>query len=397
MPWMTDLFYNAALNASWSPFPHRSLHQITLPGTHDSGCFRDQTIANVWSVTQTQTIFQQLAGGIRYFDIRPCFDGNEFWTYHGPLYYGDRLTGADGILNQINLYLNSLAQADRELVVINVSHFYNFTPDLHQQLVLAIQSALQNHLLDYSQASISLFDAPYWQLLSDSVNGVVPWAQNQTPIRSRVVVLYDGALDTPVESFVQENPFFPPQAAGLGTNGFFVLSPKYNSQGDNYNPIYLFDQYSNSADVKDGYISTGMRSDQLVKLRNRAGYPYSAQGHSPGNWPANAVGGVPGILHLLSWTLTPQFKSLNPFSYDPLTAARDYANPLLLDLFCNPNRGWADSYYNLALDPKINIIYVDNYASEWHSNVLSDFNSYAMPVAIAARMNIGPVGPAITW
>ena len=80
MPWMTDLFYDPALEgAPLGPFRNRSLHQITLPGTHDSGCYRDQRISNVYSATQTQDIFQQLAGGVRYFDLRPCARGTTFW------------------------------------------------------------------------------------------------------------------------------------------------------------------------------------------------------------------------------------------------------------------------------------------------------------------------------
>jgi len=395
MPWMTDLFYDVALNAAQNPFRNRPLHQITIPGTHDSGCYRHQLIHDVFSVTQTQTIFQQLAGGIRYFDIRPCYSGNEYWTYHGPAYYGDQLTGEGGILAQIYQYFNSLAPTDRELVVINVSHFYNFTNDLHRQLVQAIQDKLQNHLLRYSQFSINLFDRPYWQLLSNPDNGgAPPVMMDQANMRSRVVVLYDGALDTPVEPYVSDNPFLQTEKDLLGTTGFFVLSPKYKLPNLEQNQIRLFDQYSNKARVEEGYVLSGIRTDQLDKLRNRRKYPYTAQAFSTDNWTQNAVSGVHGTLHLLSWTLTPQ----GSFgTWEPCQAAQDYANPALLDLFSNPRRDWDGICYNPVKDAKINIIYVDNYASERHRNALSPWYNYALPVAIAARMNIGPVGQGVTW
>jgi hypothetical protein len=373
MPWMTDLYYDPALaNTPRGAFPTRPLRQITLPGTHDSGCYRSQTLANVWSQTQTEDIGQQLAGGVRYFDLRPCARGIEFWTYHGPLYWGGELTGADGILEQISDYFDSLAPSDRELVILNISHFYNFTNLLHANLVTAIQAALGPHLVLWNQAQINVFNCAYSQLLSG------PAAQ---PERSRVMVLYDGALDTPVEPYVAGLPF----TGGGGVNGFFVLAPKYAPP----NPLNLFDQYANS-----GRLSV-MSSDQLNKLRQRQNYPYTGQPFNPGNWFANAMHGTAGTLQLLSWTLTPQFSA--SMTWNPVVAAAETTNPALLDLFCDPNGGWAGPYYNPDADPQVNIIYVDNYWSQSHRNPGSSWDRMAIPVAIAARMNVGPVGPRATW
>lgn len=394
MPWMTDLFYDPALEgAPLGPFQNRSLHQITLPGTHDSGCYRDQRISNVYSATQTQDIFQQLAGGVRYFDLRPCARGTEFWTYHGQFYWGGELTGADGILQQIKDYFDSLAPTDRELVILNVSHFYKFTNLLHANLVAAIQATLGPYLVEYTQSNIDLCNCPYWQLLSTPTiaNGPPPGAVAGAVLRSRVLVLYDGALDTPQEAYVMGLPFTAPPN---GIPGFFVVAPKYAAPA---NPIELFDQYSNLGRVEDGYVLSGIRTDQLNKLRNRQNFAYTTQPFNPGNWTANAVGGVAGTLHLLSWTLTPQFSLTLTGTWDPLEAAQQIANPLLLNLFCGANRGWTGVCYNAAADPQINIIYVDDYDSTKHHNAGSPWNGMAIPVAIAARMNVGPVGERNTW
>ncbi|MES2947634.1 MAG: hypothetical protein V4858_03740 [Pseudomonadota bacterium] len=394
MPWMTDLFYDPALvGAPLGSFQNRPLHQITLPGTHDSGCYRDQRISNVYSATQTQDIFQQLAGGVRYFDLRPCSRGIEFWTYHGQFYWGGQLTGADGILQQIADYFESLAPTDRELVIVNMSHFYQFTNLLHANFVAAIRAALDDYLVEYTQTNIDLCNCPYWQLLSTPpiANGPPPGAIAGAVLQSRVLILYDGALDTPQEAYVTGLPFTAPPN---GIPGFFVVAPKYAAPA---NPIELFDQYSNLGRVEDGYVLSGIRTDQLNKLRNRQNFAYSTQPFSPGNWTPNAVGGVAGALHLLSWTLTPQFSLTITGTWDPLEAAQLYANPLLLNLFCGPNRGWAGFCYSAAADPQINIIYVDDYASTKHQNAASPWNGMAIPVAIAARMNVGPVGQANTW
>ncbi|MYM81311.1 hypothetical protein GTP44_04975 [Duganella sp. FT50W] len=400
MPWMTQLFYSDVPTAPLPAFPQRPLSQITLPGTHDSGCYRNQLVSNVLSATQTQDIFHQLAGGIRYFDLRPARHNNDFWTYHGLAYWGGKLTGADGILNQVREYLDSLASSDRELIILNFSHFYKFTLDDHIDLVDAINASLSRYLVPYTQSDIHAFAAPYWQLLAEPAPGgtVPPAVMAGAAMRSRVLILYDGALDTPQEPYVAGLPFTPPAGHhGLGMPGFFVLTPKYAPPA---NPIQLFDQYSNRGRVDDQQalgqvLLGGIRSDQLNKLRARQNYAYTTQPFNPGFWGANAVGGVPGTLHLLSWTLTPQFSVST--TWEPLTAAREVTNPQLLDLFCGPGRGWAGVCYNALRDPQINIIYVDDYASIRHRTGGSPWYDVALPVAIAARMNVGPVGDGSTW
>lgn len=398
MPWLTDLFHDPVLDQSpRGPFRDRMLSQISLPGTHDSGCYRDQRLSNVYAATQTQDIFQQLAGGVRYFDLRPCKSGDEFWTYHGPLYWGGRLTGADGILQQIRAYLDSLAPTDREIIILNVSHFSKFSDAMHDELIDAIRNTLGDYLVPYTQQDINIFSCPYWQLLCDPVaRGFPPPVANPLAMRSRVLVLYDGALDTPPTSYLELWPAVPYQ-------GFFLLSPKYPNVHENQ--IALFDQYSKSAMLEDGFVYSGMRANQLHKLRNRVRYRYTEQtwrelddpNFDPGYWTANAVGGVPGTLHLLSWTLTPQFAATVTGTWDPLVAARDQANPMLLDVFCGPGRDWAGTCYDALHDAQINIIYVDHYASVRHQNAGSPWDGMAMPVAIAARMNVGPVGEGNTW
>lgn len=362
--WMTTL-WNAGIG-----FNTRPLRQITIPGTHDAGCYVHHTYGDTLSRTQTQDIGGQLAGGIRYFDIRPYqanyISGRSFWTYHGP-YSGGQIDGLNGILAQVaNFMANVLVGTDRELVILNFSHFRGFGNADHQALVNAITAALGPHLVPYTQAQIDLFEAQYTNILTNA--GVT---------QSRVAILYDGALDTDREAWITANVNALPA-------GFFTIAPKYLPAA---NQIRLFDQYANAVGVGS------LQLDQLAKLRNRVAYRYSTQAWAAGAgfWDANAVGGVASTLHLFSWTLTPQ-----PLLRDPLTAAALHSNPLMLYPFSSATAGWAGAGgdYDPTADLKINILYVDDYASQpYTNNPMSPMNAWALPVAMAARLNAGPLWP----
>ncbi|MFG2771815.1 phosphatidylinositol-specific phospholipase C [Streptomyces sp. NPDC048350] len=67
------------------------LQKLTIPGTHDSGA----RFGGLWSECQNTTLAQQLASGIRFFDIRCRVTGGSFAIHHGPSYqnmmFGDVL------------------------------------------------------------------------------------------------------------------------------------------------------------------------------------------------------------------------------------------------------------------------------------------------------------------
>ena len=360
MAWMTNLFY------SEPGFAERPLSNITLPGTHDTGCYVDHLISNYLSKTQTQDVAGQLAGGIRYFDIRPYMTAaNEFWTYHGPIYVGGQLDGAHGILSQVNQFMQQLARGDRELVILNISHFYNFNNAMHQSLIQQIQNIVGDNLVPYTQAETNLFNADYRSLL-----------ERNGETRSRVAIIYDGALDTGLEAYVSNNAL---------PRGFFKLSPKYNMGGGATNQIWLFDQFANKAYMDDGNLYTGMVTDQMNKLANRQNYVFSSQGwaNAAGNWTPDGLGvaGTANTMHLLSWTLTPQIRFANP-----IPIAQQEVNPRLLPQFTGNNwRG--GNPYDPTLDPKINIIYSDDYGSETYAGVSPIRAGLAMPVAISDYLN----------
>lgn len=340
-------------------FPVRPLHQITLPGTHDSGCYVDR-LRDIGAKTQVLNIRGQLDGGIRYFDIRPCkYRTNEYWTWHGPMgYYGDELTGANGILAQITAFMDALHANDRELVVVNISHFdtaIRAGAFDHAAFIQLIVNVLGAHLIPHDQTQVNLFDEQLHNLLTNGAG--------QT--RSRVAIIYDGAFDQGREDYVTNNQL---------PAGFFKLAPKYpyNVAGHypQANEIKFFDQYAGSRQLDV------MSADQMTKILQRQNSQITTKDWAVvGNnqWHPNGPNGTNGTLHLFSWTLT-----VPPWC--PRTEALNTTNPALKPFF---TERWG---YVPGAHSKINILYVDHFAS--HTATAGPLNNEPVPVAIAHRMNI---------
>jgi len=372
--WMTDVRNATALGAA--PFGNRPLNQIVVPGTHDAGCYTNSWGAVV-SRTQTQDIAQQLAGGVRYFDLRPCKNEQQFWTYHGP-YWGGRLDGGTGILQDVASFMAGAAAGGQELVILNISHFNQFDASDHHRLINEILLRVGPFLVPHRQGTFNLFDAAYDAVLTGAIGGPT----------SRVAVLYDGALDTALENLCPAMP-----------DGFFKLSPKYVVAGPSQ--VFLFDQYANQATLAP------MQTNQMNKLAQRSSYVFSTRAWpgAAGNWTNNAPyplpgTGIQGTWHLFSWTLTPQ----NPVNWwstggtvSPLTIARNVANPALEGWFTGNH--WpvavpavlATRGYDPMQDQRINVIYVDDYASQAHNCLMHGGvcprAGYAAPVALCDFIN----------
>jgi len=365
--WMTNV--HAATAGGASPFGNRPLNQITIPGTHDAGCYVNRTpqYLTTLSKTQTQNIAQQLTGGIRYFDLRPCKSGQEFWTYHGP-YWGGRLDGGAGIIHDVANFMGGVAGV-QELVVLNFSHFSAFNGADHHRLINEILLRLGPFLVPHNQHAFNLFNSAYDVVLSPP--GAV------APV-SRVAVLYDGALDTPREDLCP---------AGL-PDGCFELNPKSAVAAPNQTS--LFDKYANQGTLAP------MQNNQMNKLANRAAQVFSTQPWpgAGGNWTNNDPWAIvpTGILntwHLFSWTLTPQ-----PWD-GPVHAAQTLSNPALEGWFTGnhwptPLGAAVARPYDPTLDQRINVIYVDDYASTLHACAAGGGcarANYAVPVALCDFIN----------
>jgi 1-phosphatidylinositol phosphodiesterase len=99
------------------------LSELSVPGTHES-CARHEPLAGT-AMCQTLSIDDQLAAGVRYFDIRCRHFLDHFTIHHGPIYqelsFDDVLRSVDGFL----------AAHSSETVVLSVKE--EFTPLLTTQ------------------------------------------------------------------------------------------------------------------------------------------------------------------------------------------------------------------------------------------------------------------------
>jgi hypothetical protein len=102
----------------------RTLSQICLLGTHDSGMsFVSHSdvpggIIDDYVLCQSTSVLGQLVFGSRYFDIRPQYSSGQLWTGH----YSGKLGGRGESLSSIISGINQFTRQCGELVILNFSH-----------------------------------------------------------------------------------------------------------------------------------------------------------------------------------------------------------------------------------------------------------------------------------
>ena len=117
----------------------KPLWQITLPGTHDAGMYMTKDILiksysflekldkgwfrDNWVKTQTDSIFEQLMGGVRYFDLRPAEHDDTRYIYHS--FAGPKVAEVFADVGQF--MKNSETSGAGELVILMLSHFNGFS------------------------------------------------------------------------------------------------------------------------------------------------------------------------------------------------------------------------------------------------------------------------------
>ncbi|MCC5625693.1 hypothetical protein [Nostoc sp. CHAB 5715] len=281
----------------------RSLRQLCIPGSHDSGMSNytsGTTFAtNCNTITQTSGIQGQLQSGARYFDIRPVISGGQYYTGH----YGQISSswqGANGqsiqsIINDINTYTAS----NKELVILYLSHDLNtdlgndsYAPFTQEEwnALLSLLLGINNRFIAHNPTTIDLTTLT----LNDFISGN----------RAAVIVVVD------------------PSSSGISLGN-------YANQGFYWASNFsVFNQYS------DTNVPNQMTADQLAKMKSNRPNPNSPY-------------------FLLSWTLTQDNTEAATCSLGTASSILDLANqanPLLYSMLlpvCN------DQCYP-------NIIYTDN-------------------------------------
>lgn len=99
-------------------------------------------------MTQNKNITGQVAGGIRYFDVRTSFDPDrqDFFAVHG--LYGARTIG---IMVEL---ANYLLRHPKEVVILDFNHLYNFNDSLHDEYMRQIKAVFSGGMLCQSTTAI---------------------------------------------------------------------------------------------------------------------------------------------------------------------------------------------------------------------------------------------------
>jgi hypothetical protein len=253
------------------------ISRLCLPASHDSGMSSLVNGKTAFStpentLTQNTDLAGQLAAGFRYFDIRPVIANGAFMTGHysfvsagsigidlpdiiaGPIGADGGWQGGNGQrIAEIIAQLNDFLDANRELVVLNLSH--SLDTDAGGK--------------DWPRFSQGQLEALLGELLN---------------VKYRFIVERDEARDLgslPLERFIADGPAVVVVLDNQQAGEDMKITPGFEGKGFYTDQQFrVFNQYANSDDVDI------MSKDQLGKMAKEAG--------KKGD----------GELFLLSWTLT---------------------------------------------------------------------------------------------
>jgi hypothetical protein len=148
---LNDLYYTNCMvldRKQWmgnlyTQIKDKTVGQIVMPATHDSGMSEGGFSFSTLGKTQDRNILGQLEGGIRYFDLRPEFDDNDYYTYHN---FSDvKGESIDDVLNDVYTFMSEKQQ--KELVILKFSHWGNFDGSgVYSNFANKITTKLKNYL-----------------------------------------------------------------------------------------------------------------------------------------------------------------------------------------------------------------------------------------------------------
>lgn len=296
--------YRTWMKDNYEALKTKSLYQITLPGTHDTGTydlgeipspgnelpqfikwvqqnmpFLSSGLIQDWSTAQSQDIEEQLKGGIRFLDLRIAQYQGDFYIHHGVL--GPRLST---VFQQVYNFMSSV---EWELVVISASHMENMDDSSHAQFMQLIEQSLGPFL--YKNVGSSTFLAT--KLLDILQAG------------PKIIFIYD-------DSYLASNP-----SANFWSSDF------------------IYDNYSNTNVIET------LVSDQGSKLEQHSGSASK--------------------LFELQWILTPQTSDILSAFPLKLNPATSYA-PTLHSMSQSANMR-LESFISTHKEYQINIIIADFY------------------------------------
>lgn len=148
----------------------KTLRDLTLPASHDSGMYTKSLLAS----TQYKDLHDQLAYGIRYFDLRPGWYAGRLHIFHG----GNMGPLLSDVLADIQRFMK---EGHRELVLLKFSHFQDIDDERYDEMTDMICSSLKPWLVTSPLGEQLLAEIPLEDLISEN-GAVLAFCTGQAPI-----------------------------------------------------------------------------------------------------------------------------------------------------------------------------------------------------------------------
>lgn len=105
--------YNLSFNIANSDSDSTKFGLFILDYLYKMGIYDPPDILYRWSITQNIPIYDQLLAGIRYLDLKICWDNNQFYFYH--IYQAQ-----DNIFSQFTSIKNFIQNYPSEIIILNI-------------------------------------------------------------------------------------------------------------------------------------------------------------------------------------------------------------------------------------------------------------------------------------
>jgi len=169
------------MEALYSIIQNRRLNEIVIPGTHDSGCYRFDSVS---IQTQEKSISEQLLFGVRYLDIRFICLPTGYHIHHGLA--KSFVTTLTDIVKPIKDFLDKFS---KEIVILHITHFEKFNQNDYEKFL----SEIRNYLGEF--------------IAKRSHSETLPTIKEMVETNQRVIISSDfkyTKTDTPISDFIQD-------------------------------------------------------------------------------------------------------------------------------------------------------------------------------------------------
>lgn len=168
-PSLSDLLVVDTFYSQWMSYIDKdvTLNEVVIPGSHDSGCNGMMAQA----MTQGHSIADQLRGGVRYFDTRVTYKGNDLVIFHGPI----KGQSFFKVLDEHKAFLDAHPS---EFIILDFQHLGD---NAHQATIDAIKSKFDTTKMLKSSEYPHITDVSFEILRDKGFNFMIVWtSKSQT-------------------------------------------------------------------------------------------------------------------------------------------------------------------------------------------------------------------------